>query len=104
MELGCVYLWSQNFIIRSQPESFESVARPRILFSEISVNVILPSALTVILLQFFHCNFKCVFHPLHACYIHRLSSYQCPNHQHSIRRRLNLLFLPCGACYIMYVV
>ena len=53
MELGCVSVWSQNFIIRSKPESFESVARPRILFSEISINVILPSAVTVILLLFF---------------------------------------------------
>ena len=54
MELGFVSLWSQNFIIRSQPESLESVALPRTLFSEISFNIILPSTLTVILLQFFH--------------------------------------------------
>lgn len=53
MELGCVSLWSQNFIIRSQPESLESVARPRILFPEIIFNIILPSTLTVILLHFF---------------------------------------------------
>jgi hypothetical protein len=37
-----VYLSGHNFIIRSQPESLESVARPRILFMR---SVVMPSTL-----------------------------------------------------------
>jgi hypothetical protein len=57
MELGCVSLWLQNFVVRSQPESLESVAHPRILFPEIIFNIILPSTLTIILLQYFSLQF-----------------------------------------------